>query len=70
VSYPCIWHVHCQDRSQVGCRPNRSQTEGGRDTVTLEGTVPTEAQKAAAERVAREKAVGYKIRNLLTIVKK
>jgi len=38
--------------------------------VTLKGTVPTAAQKAAAEKVAREKAEGYKVRNLLTVVKK
>jgi hypothetical protein len=31
--------------------------------------VPTAAQKAAAERLAREKAEGYTIRNLLTIEK-
>jgi hypothetical protein len=31
-------------------------------TVTLKGTVPTAAQKAAAERVAREKAEGYKVK--------
>lgn len=45
-------------------------SDAGTKTVTLEGTVPTDAQKAAAERVAREKAEGYKVRNLLTVVKK
>ena len=39
-------------------------------TVTLKGTVPTATQKAAAEKVARNKAEGYKVRNLLTVVKK
>ena len=38
-------------------------------TVTLKGTVPSAGQKAAAEKLAREKAEGYKIRNLLTVVK-
>ena len=36
-------------------------------TVTLKGTVPNAAQKAAAERLARDMAEGYKVRNLLTI---
>jgi len=38
--------------------------------VTLKGTVPTATQRAAAEKVARKKAEGYKVRNLLTVVKK
>ena len=45
-------------------------TDADTKTVTLKGTVPTNAQKAAAEKVAREKAEGYKVRNLLTVVKK
>lgn len=36
-------------------------------TIHLSGTVPTAAQKAAAERIAREKAQGYKIHNMLTV---
>jgi osmotically-inducible protein OsmY len=36
-------------------------------TVTLKGTVPTAAQKTAAERIAREKAEGYRIVNDLTV---
>lgn len=36
-------------------------------TVTLKGTVPTAAQKAGAERIAREKAEGYRIVNDLTV---
>jgi len=45
-------------------------TDAGTKTVTLKGTVPTAAQKAAAEKMAREKAKGYEVRNLLTVVKK
>ena len=36
-------------------------------TVTLRGSVPTADQKAAAERVARDKAEGYTISNQLTV---
>ena len=36
-------------------------------TVTLTGTVPTAAQKAAAEKVARDNAGGYEIHNLLIV---
>jgi hyperosmotically inducible protein len=36
-------------------------------TVTLKGSVPTAAQKAASERIAREKAEGYTIVNDLTV---
>ena len=43
------------------------ETDAGTRTVTLKGTVPTAAQKAAAEKVAREKAEGYKVHNLLTV---
>jgi osmotically-inducible protein OsmY len=39
-------------------------------TVVLRGTVPSEAQKAAAERIAREKAEGYMIRNELKVAPK
>jgi osmotically-inducible protein OsmY len=45
-------------------------TDANTKTVTLTGTVPTAAQKAAAERVARDKAEGYKVRNLLTVARK
>ena len=45
-------------------------TDADTRTVTLKGTVPTAAQKAAAEKVAREKAEGYRVRNLLTVVKR
>jgi BON domain-containing protein len=39
-------------------------------TVTLEGTVPSAAQKSAAEKLARDKAEGYTIRNRLTVAAK
>lgn len=37
------------------------------DTVTLRGWVPTAEHKAAAERIAREKAEGYTVVNNLTV---
>jgi osmotically-inducible protein OsmY len=43
-------------------------TDADTKTVTLKGTVPIAAQKAAAEKVAREKAEGYRVRNQLTVV--
>jgi hyperosmotically inducible protein len=45
-------------------------TDAEAKTVTLRGTVPTAREKAAAEKVARENAEGYRVRNLLTIAKK
>jgi osmotically-inducible protein OsmY len=42
-------------------------TEHETRTVTLKGTVPTAEQKAAAERIARDKAEGYTIVNQLTV---
>jgi len=36
-------------------------------TIHLKGRVPTAAQKAAAERIARDKARGYRIHNVLTV---
>ncbi len=45
-------------------------TDADTKTVTLRGTVPTAGQKAAAEKVAREKAEGYRVRNLLTVAKR
>jgi hyperosmotically inducible protein len=45
-------------------------TDANTKTVTLSGTVPTAAQKAAAEKVAREQAEGYKVRDLLTVAEK
>jgi osmotically-inducible protein OsmY len=45
-------------------------TDADAKTVTLKGTVPTAAQKAAAEKVARDKAEGYRVRNQLTVLKK
>lgn len=42
-------------------------TNGTTKTVTLKGSVPTAAQKAAAERIAKEKAPDYRVVNELTI---
>jgi osmotically-inducible protein OsmY len=42
-------------------------TNGTTKTVTLKGHVPTAAQKAAAERVARSKAPDYRIVNELVV---
>jgi osmotically-inducible protein OsmY len=36
-------------------------------TVTLKGTVANAAQKASAERIAKDKAAGYKVSNMLTV---
>lgn len=44
-------------------------TDDATKTVTLKGTVPSAAQKATAERIARDKAAGYKVRNTLTVAK-
>jgi hypothetical protein len=38
-------------------------------TIHLKGKVPTAAQKTAAERIARGKAEGWKIHNMLTVGK-
>lgn len=38
-------------------------------TVTLKGSVSNAAQKASAERIARAKAEGYKVKNLLVVTK-
>ena len=39
-------------------------------TLYLRGTVPTAAQKALAERIARDKADGFFVKNELTVMKK
>ena len=39
----------------------------GVKTVTLKGKVPTAAQKTIAEDIATAKAVGYRVRNELTV---
>jgi len=44
-------------------------TDAATKTVTLKGHVPTAAQKAAAERIAKEKAPEYSVSNLLEIRK-
>jgi osmotically-inducible protein OsmY len=42
-------------------------TNGDTKTVTLKGHVPTSAQKTAAERIAKEKAPDYTVRNMLEV---
>ena len=42
-------------------------TNGDTKTVTLKGHVPTAAQKAAAERIAKEKAPDYRVVNSLEV---
>lgn len=44
-------------------------TDSATKTVTLKGHVPTAAQKAAAERIAKEKAPDYTVANLLEVRK-
>lgn len=44
-------------------------TDANTRTVTLKGTVPTASQRTAAADLARDKAQGYRIRNLLTVAK-
>jgi osmotically-inducible protein OsmY len=39
-----------------------------RKLVVLRGSVPTEAQKARAEQIARDNAKGYKVENKLAVV--
>lgn len=42
-------------------------TNGTTKTVTLKGHVPTAAQKAAAERIAKEKAPDYRVVNNIAV---
>jgi osmotically-inducible protein OsmY len=42
-------------------------TDAKTKTVTLKGSVPTQAQKVAADRIAHDKAEGYRIVNQLTV---
>lgn len=42
-------------------------TNGATKTVTLKGHVPTAAQKAAAERIAKEKAPDYRVVNMIEV---
>ena len=44
-------------------------TDENTKTVTLKGTVANAAQKASAERIAKDKAAGYKIRNNLVVAR-
>jgi osmotically-inducible protein OsmY len=43
-------------------------TNADTKTVVIRGSVPTEAQKARAEQIAREHAPNYKIENRLAVV--
>jgi osmotically-inducible protein OsmY len=45
-------------------------TDADTKTVTLKGSVPTQAQKVKADKIAHEKAAGYKIVNQLTVSSK
>jgi hyperosmotically inducible protein len=45
-------------------------TDASTKTVTLKGSVPTQAQKVAADRIAHDKAEGYRIVNQLTVSSK
>ena len=42
-------------------------TDAKTKTITLKGHVPTAAQKAQAERIAKEKAPEYTVRNMLEV---
>ena len=42
-------------------------TDDNTKTVTLKGSVKSAAQKASAERIAKAKAEGYKVKNLLVV---
>ena len=44
-------------------------TDQATKTVTLKGRVPTEEQRRVAQEIATAKAVGYRVRNELTIGK-
>jgi osmotically-inducible protein OsmY len=44
-------------------------TDAATKTVTLKGSVPTAAQKATAEKIARSHAEGYTVRNRLTVAR-
>lgn len=42
-------------------------TDADTKTVTLKGSVPSQAQKAKADQIAREKAAGFRVVNQLTV---
>lgn len=44
-------------------------TDAEARAVHLKGTVPTAQQKAAAERIAKEKAAGYAVHNMLVVAR-
>ena len=43
-------------------------TDGATKTVTLKGHVPSASQKSIAERIARDKAEGYRVKNELMVM--
>jgi predicted small secreted protein len=44
-------------------------TDAATKTVTLKGTVATASQKSAAERIAKSKAAGYTVKNMLVVAR-
>ena len=44
-------------------------TDAATRTVTLKGSVPSAAHKSAAERIAKSKASGYTIKNMLVVAR-
>jgi osmotically-inducible protein OsmY len=57
----------CENTGRAREEARETGREAKTRTVILRGTVPSAAQKEAAERIAREKAQGYSVRNELTI---
>lgn len=53
--------------SRVDASDINVDTDHTTKTVTLKGKVPTAAQKTIAEDIATAKAVGYRVRNELTV---
>jgi osmotically-inducible protein OsmY len=45
-------------------------TDADTKTLTLKGTVPSAAQRAAVGKLAKDKAEGYKVSNRLTVAKR
>ncbi len=57
------------DADNLAANDINVDTDAATKTVTLKGHVPTAAHKAAAERIAKEKAPDYTVSNLLEIRK-
>jgi len=55
------------DADNLNANDINVDTDGATKTVTLKGHVANASQKAAAERIAKEKATGYRVVNLLVI---